>query len=479
MAGIEIYGAKVDAKGKRSIEMMGGWVPYSALVGPRKTAVDKVLASKFTPTQAAKWAAGEKLVATFLESDVEWEVPAKEGEVPPTKGESGGEGSDESDADSNGNGEGDGQDDAEAPTSDDEDDRPVMHSEFDPWAQTVGKKVKNLENEVVVAVSNVERIAAEARETADRLENVNKDVTLLLDASASVSRKLDLMDKRIKESASNGNGGSGGVTVRVEVSTPKSVEVGEGVFHHNFPKLVKLIASGQHTYLPGPPGTGKSHAAKQAADLLGWQFASLSLGPTTPESRLMGGMDANGRFHEPPFVAAARFAQDNPESGAAFCLDEMDNGHPGIIATLNSAMANGFFQAPNGDLIQFGRNFVVIGAANTFGTGPTAEFSGRNRLDAATLDRFAYLPWPTDLGMENVLVNSILSETPTLADDWLDVWHSARKNVETHGLKVFVSMRGAINGARLLQQGFDIFDAYEMMLGSKLPADQAAKVSPF
>jgi len=302
-----------------------------------------------------------------------------------------------------------------------------------------------------------------------------------LDVQAGVNRKLDLIDKKIKEARldGGGKGGSGGVIVRIEFTKPGEPMVPkDGVFHEKFPTLLKLAMAGQHVYLPGPPGAGKSHAAAAAAAALGWRFGAISLGPTTPESRLWGGMDANGQFHQTSLTDGMIHAEENPESGLAYCLDEMDNGHPGIIATLNSSMANGWVLLPNGRKVQFGSNVVFIGCANTFGTGPTAEFSGRNRLDAATLDRFRYLPWDTDLGMEATMVNSFLHETPDLAKDWLDVWGSCRKNVEANGLKIFVTMRGAIAGAKMLACGFDLFDTLDMVLLNKLPADQAKKVNP-
>ena len=253
--------------------------------------------------------------------------------------------------------------------------------------------------------------------------------------------------------------------------------VHDGIFHPNFDILLRLVKAGLHVFLPGEPGTGKSHAGEQVATILGWPFASLSLGPTTPESRLWGGMDANGKFFEPPFVRLARYAMDNPDKGAVFCLDEMDNGHAGILATLNSAMANGWFTAPNGDVITFGKNYVILGAANTFGTGPTAEFSGRNKLDAATLNRFRYLPWGTDEGMETAICQTVLADERLLAA-WLDVWRTARKNVADHGLKIFVTMRGAIMGARMLANGFTVDEALMLELGNKVPADQWKKINP-
>lgn len=303
------------------------------------------------------------------------------------------------------------------------------------------------------------------------------------DVRAEVSAELlGAMDARIQDFLAN-NPPVGPSPVRdvvreIILREPDQPDVvHEGIFHPNFDTLVRLVKAGLHVFLPGEPGTGKSHAGEQVATILDWAFASLSLGPTTPESRLWGGMDANGKFFEPPFVRLARYAMDNPDKGAVFCLDEMDNGHAGILATLNSAMANGWFTAPNGDVITFGKNYVILGAANTFGTGPTAEFSGRNKLDAATLNRFRYLPWGTDEGMETAICQTVLADEQLLAA-WLDVWRTARKNVADHGLKIFVTMRGAIMGARMLANGFTVDEALMLELGNKVPADQWKKINP-
>lgn len=291
----------------------------------------------------------------------------------------------------------------------------------------------------------------------------------------------DAFDKAEFQPKLGGGDGTGDgqlytVTTRIEVKRAEVKLQKDGIFHKQFDKLTKLVAAGQHVYLPGPPGTGKSHAAEQVASVLDWRFASISLGPQTPDSRLWGGMDAHGKFFEPPFVKLARHAMENPESGSVYCLDELDNGNAGTIATLNSAMANGWFTAPNGDVIAMGKNMVIVGAANTFGTGPTAEFAGRNKLDAATLDRFCYLPWDTDLAVEKALVLQYLDAQSARA--WLDVWRTCRKNAKDHGLKVFVTMRGCVNGARLIASDLDASDVLDMVLLNKLPEDQARKVKP-
>jgi hypothetical protein len=505
---MEVYGCKVNAQGVRQVELLGGWVGFDNMTAGRQQAVLNAMFPKMSNEEVTKWVAREKLHLSFQDS-AEWEVP--ESDHHDAEAEAGSQQSDDSDG-NNGDGtkgddpsdgsedsKGEGEDDESEGESDqdeqvppppqgksdsDSDDEPVMHSEFDPWANQVGKAVEAAKKASRDAVAVVETAIKTIGAIDEKVNLYGDNVDLLLQASANVQKKLDLMNKKLAE-VSNGNGGGGGgaVIVQIDVKRPNEVEFSqEGVFHTKFPTLTKLVAGGHHVYLPGPPGSGKSHAAEAVSQALGWGFGAISLGPTTPESRLWGGMDANGQFHCPPLAEGLIFAEENPDKGFVFCLDELDNGHPGIIATLNSSMANGWVQLPNGRRVQFGDNMVFVGCANTYGTGPTAEFSGRNRLDAATLDRFRYLPWDTDKGMEGAMVRGILANVDNgaeLAADWLDTWNSARKNVEAHGLKVFVTMRGALAGAKMLAQGFDLFDTYEMVLANKLPEDQAKKISPF
>ena len=251
----------------------------------------------------------------------------------------------------------------------------------------------------------------------------------------------------------------------------------KGIFHNAMPDLMFNIVNGIHTYLPGPPGSGKTHSAIQCAKELGGKYSAISFGPTTPESRLTGGMTANGDFFEPALLKLIRSSIENPDIIHLQILDEMDNGHGGILATLNSILANGEMTAPNGDHLVIGKNLVFIACANTYGTGPTAEFAGRNKLDAATLDRFDYLPWDTDESVETALVHAVIGDS-TLANAWLDVWRTARRNAKDHGLKVFVTMRGAVRAAESIAAGRTIEKALMMTLGHKVPADQWAKMNP-
>lgn len=444
---LNVYASRIK-NGVWQVELDGGWTPANLLQGT-KLNMAKIWVQNNLP----------KEYLAFHDEGRDYEFVPREGAPssdpgkpakakPQDPAQSQGQGDEDDD---DGHGGGGGGDPEEY----------VKHAVYDPWHDRVDTDINDL---MVTELHHQTTLKAHGDFIADH------------------TKRLDRVEARVNQISTAGvsAGNAGAVIVKVELHRPNIPPVpSEGVFHHAFPTLLELVASGQHTYLPGPPGTGKSHAAEQVATALGWEFASLSLGPTTPESRLWGGRDANNNFHEPDFVRLARHAMEHPDGGAVFCLDELDNGHAGIIATANSAMANGWFSAPNNDRIKWGRNFVIVGAANTFGTGPTAEFAGRNRLDAATLDRFSYLPWETDLGMENALVGAILAEKAAVAADWLDVWNSARKNVSAHGLKVFVTMRGAINGARLLANtNLDIYKVFDLVLLNKLPQDQKEKVSP-
>jgi hypothetical protein len=97
-------------------------------------------------------------------------------------------------------------------------------------------------------------------------------------------------------------------------------------------------------------------------------------------------------------------------------------------------------------------------------------------LDAASLNRFAYLPWDTDEWMEQAVIDEYLDSTTAYA--WGDAWRTLRSNVKSYGLKVFVTMRGARNGARLLSVGMDMTKVMDLVIGNSVPADQWAKINP-
>ncbi len=242
----------------------------------------------------------------------------------------------------------------------------------------------------------------------------------------------------------------------------------DGRQHAQFPNLIKVLSVRCHAYLVGPPGTGKTTLAHRTAEALGIPFYAISCSPTMLDSRLFGYMDANGNYVPTNFRSAY-------EHGGVFLLDEIDNGHPGIVAAMNQSLANDYCAFPDG-MIKRHADFICIAAANTYGTGATRQFIGRNQLDAATLDRFVTLFIDIDLDLEHDLTIAQLPDNPSLAEEWLAKVRQYRSNVASHNLEIVISPRASIEGAKLLSAGIDVAQVVEMRIAKGMTEDQRRKV---
>lgn len=153
--------------------------------------------------------------------------------------------------------------------------------------------------------------------------------------------------------------------------------------HPAFSKMLQLASARKNVLLVGPAGTGKTHAAQQVADVLGLEFASISVTAGMSVSQLTGWLMPGG-YLESDFVRLY-------ENGGVFLLDEMDAADANTLTVINQALANRFFniaQRTGATKIVKHPDFICIAAANTFGTGGDMIYAGREQLDAATLDRF-------------------------------------------------------------------------------------------
>jgi MoxR-like ATPase len=215
-------------------------------------------------------------------------------------------------------------------------------------------------------------------------------------------------------------------------------------FHETLPLVIQHLTAGLHVFMPGPAGSGKSTIAMQAAEAMKMPFGSLSLGPTTPTSKLFGYMNATGEYVGTEFRRVY-------EGGGIFLVDEMDNGHPGLLAELNQALANP--QAAFADrMVDRHETFRMAATGNTFGRGPDRLFVGRNVLDAATLDRFATIEILIDERLER-RVASAWAKDDNRVEDWINYVQSVRRRVTDNRLAVVVSPRATIDGAKLLSIG--------------------------
>lgn len=166
----------------------------------------------------------------------------------------------------------------------------------------------------------------------------------------------------------------------------------DGVAHEKFETVLKFVAMDEPVMLTGPAGTGKNFLAKQVADALGLDFYFSNA--VTQEYKITGYGDANGEYVKTQFFDAFT-------KGGLFLLDEMDASCPEALIVLNCAIANGYFDFPVLGRMKAHKDFRVIANANTYGTGASMEYVGRNQLDGATLNRFAVVEIGYDRRIED------------------------------------------------------------------------------
>lgn len=256
--------------------------------------------------------------------------------------------------------------------------------------------------------------------------------------------------------------------VNTIVIKDKPTKTLNGVQHFVFPKVLGAVSQGVNLWLVGPAGTGKSTIGEQVAEALSLPFSAVNCTSTMTETALKGYNDANGNY------VATEFRRIF-EGGGVFVFDEVDNANPNVLGALNSALANGFMAFAD-RRVQKHPDFVAIATGNTFGSGATMEYVGRNPIDGATIDRFAQLVVPIDTKVEDAMLESVGLDAPT-ATKWVTAVRQARQNAEKFGLKVIVSPRATLNGARLIRSGAftmtEVFDA-TVIKGAK--PDQADKI---
>lgn len=163
----------------------------------------------------------------------------------------------------------------------------------------------------------------------------------------------------------------------------------EGLAHKQFGRVRRLAECRQNILLVGPAGCGKSHLARQVADSMGLDFATLSCSAGMSENQLTGWLlpiEAGGRF----VYVSSDFVRLYAEGGL-FLIDEVDAADSNVLLVVNAALANGELYIPHrigATHVKRHPDFVCIAAANTYGTGPDRVYAARSQLDESTLDRF-------------------------------------------------------------------------------------------
>lgn len=269
--------------------------------------------------------------------------------------------------------------------------------------------------------------------------------------------------------------------VTIDLTAPGINLSGEAIMHYRFPLLVSAVAARVNTMLVGPAGSGKTTAGLKVAEALGLPFEFT--GAIDNAYKLAGFIDAQGRIVHTGFRRAF-------ENGGVFLFDEMDGSMPGALLAFNAALANDMYDFPDG-CVKRHPDFRAIAGANTYGTGADRQYVGRNKLDAASLDRYAVLEWGYDEALEASFVGAQApkgapvppsikplseGEAQAQAINWLGRVQKIRKAVNDLKVLHVVSPRATINGSKLLAAGWSWSDTEEAVIWKGLDADTKAKV---
>lgn len=291
------------------------------------------------------------------------------------------------------------------------------------------KEKKSSDNDILSALNKI-------------VENSNKQ-TMYEDAiKDSILKKVkempmqDLVDEAIKKLDEYIKNEYGVLPKKIEVVNSQNVKQLQGLFHNKFEEILNIVQKNVPLMLTGPAGAGKNHTLEQVAQALELDFYFSNA--ITQEYKLTGFIDANGVYQETQFYKAFK-------NGGLFFLDEIDASCPESLITLNSAIANGYFDFPNGR-VDANDNFRVVCAGNTFGTGADMIYVGRNALDGATLDRFATIEFDYDENIERQLA---------FDDELFNFIKELRNAIKVSSLRYIVSMRATINATKLLEIGMD------------------------
>ncbi len=306
------------------------------------------------------------------------------------------------------------------------------------------------ETAVAAARQDVTELAANAAETARRaVEEARDEVRALAEeATAKAAAALDAARTEVvalaREAAEKA--AAEFVPRPVEVHLPDGTHNQvTGYTHEVLPELLLALGARCHVLLVGPAGTGKSMLATHAAAALGLPLQAISLGPTTPMSKVFGYYDAHGNYHDTPFRRAF-------EHGGVMLLDELDNGHPGLLAELNQALALGVCAFADG-MVSAHPDFRLVATGNTYGTGGDRQYVGRQTLDAATLDRFVTMDVPVDENLEERVAMGLAPGKKRLVRQLLTEVRRLREVAADKQLPVMFSPRVSYDGARLLAAG--------------------------
>lgn len=166
-------------------------------------------------------------------------------------------------------------------------------------------------------------------------------------------------------------------------------------------------SGGKWPLIMGPTGSGKGVLASQVAEVLKQNLYAINFSEGMGESAVFGKETVKG-FIEGPAWKVAKY-------GGVMFLDEWDAASDNMAVSLNNLLTTAAGKPVtnpfNGETVMMHADACFIAATNTNGKGGDGAYTGRNRLDGASLNRFAMFELGYDTDLERELCpDSVLLE---------------------------------------------------------------------
>ena len=216
------------------------------------------------------------------------------------------------------------------------------------------------------------------------------------------------------------------------------------MYHSKFNYVKKVVEADMAILLIGEAGCGKSTLAKQISEELQLNFYGMSLTKQSTVNSLLGFVSINGNYIGTQFRKAF-------EEGGLFLLDEINAADPNVLLCLNT-IENGYISFPDG-IVNKHKDFRLIATANP----NDSIYTGRSKLDFATIDRFYQITLERDNALEENLTSVEVVEQIS----------TARKFYKDHGISRKISMRDAIRLHKLIPLGLSKSPLLDLLFSSE------------
>ena len=238
--------------------------------------------------------------------------------------------------------------------------------------------------------------------------------------------------------------------------------------------LLRNIIKGKNIMMTGPSGCGKTDATFKAARALDREVIYFNLGATQdPRSTLIGNThynkDTGTYFSESLFVSAIQ------KENTVILLDELSRAHPeawNILMTVLDPIQRylRLDEKDNSPTIKVANGVSFIATANI-----GMEYTATRVIDRAILDRFSLIEMKP-LSQENeytLLKGKFPSIDEKLLFNLCAIVGDIRKELssDTPRLSTMVSTRNTIEIASLLDEGFSLDAAAELLIYPLFPND--------